>query len=121
MTDVDGNRVYAFGHPFYNLGPTQFPMTRAYVHTLLPSLMSSMKIASTGEVIGTVQQDVFLFSATMRDNIAYGATGATQEQVEEAAKAAHTSVQNRGMKISRNGMLERPMFQVRLIQMHMSM
>jgi hypothetical protein len=59
VTDVDGNRVYAFGHPFYNLGPTEFPMTRAYVHTLLPSLMSSMKIASTGEVIGTVQQDRF--------------------------------------------------------------
>ncbi|HEY6360655.1 MAG TPA: SpoIVB peptidase S55 domain-containing protein [Vicinamibacterales bacterium] len=59
VTDVDGNRVYAFGHPFYNLGPTQFPMTRAYVHTLLPSLQSSMKIASTGEVIGTVQQDRF--------------------------------------------------------------
>jgi hypothetical protein len=59
VTDVDGSRVYAFGHPFYNLGPTQFPMTRAYVHALLPSLMSSMKIASTGEVIGTVQQDRF--------------------------------------------------------------
>jgi hypothetical protein len=59
VTDVTGSRVYAFGHPFYNLGPTQFPMTRAYVHTLLPSLLSSMKIASTGEVIGTVQQDRF--------------------------------------------------------------
>jgi hypothetical protein len=56
---VEGNRVYAFGHPFYGLGPTQFPMTRAYVHTILPSLISSMKIASTGEVIGTVQQDRF--------------------------------------------------------------
>ena len=59
VTDVDGNRVYAFGHPFYNLGPTQFPMTRAYVHAILPSLISSMKIASTGEVLGTVQQDRF--------------------------------------------------------------
>jgi hypothetical protein len=59
VTHVDGNTVYGFGHPFYNLGPTQFPMTRAYVHTLLPSLFSSMKIASTGEVIGTVQQDRF--------------------------------------------------------------
>ena len=57
VTNVEGNRVYAFGHPFYGLGPTQFPMTRAYVHTLLPSLANSMKIASTGEVIGTVQQD----------------------------------------------------------------
>jgi hypothetical protein len=57
VTEVDGNRVYAFGHPFYGLGPTQFPMTRAYVHTILPSLISSMKIASTGDVIGTMQQD----------------------------------------------------------------
>jgi hypothetical protein len=57
VTEVDGNRVYAFGHPFYGLGPVQFPMTRAYVHTLLPSLANSSKIASTGEVIGTVLQD----------------------------------------------------------------
>lgn len=57
VTAVEGDRVYAFGHPFYGLGPTQFPMTRAYVHTVLPSLVSSMKIASTGAVIGTVSQD----------------------------------------------------------------
>ena len=57
VTEVDGNRVYAFGHPFYGLGPTQFPMTRAYVHTILPSLFSSSKLASTGEIIGTMQQD----------------------------------------------------------------
>jgi hypothetical protein len=57
VTEVDGNRVYAFGHPFYGLGPTQFPMTRANVITVLPSLSSSMKIASTGDVIGIVQQD----------------------------------------------------------------
>ena len=59
VTEVDGNRVYAFGHPFYSLGPTQFPMTRAHVLTVLPSLISSMKIASTGEVIGTMSQDRF--------------------------------------------------------------
>jgi hypothetical protein len=57
VTEVRGDKVYAFGHPFYGLGPTQFPMTRAHVHAILPSLMSSTKIASTGEVIGTVQQD----------------------------------------------------------------
>jgi ATP-binding cassette subfamily B protein len=49
----------------------------------------SATLASLRQLIGTVQQDVFLFSATIGDNIAYGATGATQEQVEEAAKAAH--------------------------------
>jgi len=57
VTEVDGDRVYAFGHPFYGLGPTQFPMTRAHVITVLPSLSNSMKIASTGDVIGIVQQD----------------------------------------------------------------
>jgi hypothetical protein len=57
VTDVIGDRVYAFGHPFYNLGPTAFPMTRAYVHVVLPSLLSSSKIASTGDIIGTVSQD----------------------------------------------------------------
>ncbi len=57
VTHVDGDRVYAFGHPFYNLGPTEFPMTRAYVYTVVPSLYSSTKLSSTGEVIGTVQQD----------------------------------------------------------------
>jgi hypothetical protein len=32
-------------------------MTRAYVHAVLPSLSSSIKLASLGEVVGTVQQD----------------------------------------------------------------
>jgi len=57
VTEVIGNRVYAFGHPFFNLGPIAFPMTKAYVHTLLPSMTSSMKIATLGDVVGTVRQD----------------------------------------------------------------
>ncbi len=57
VTHIDGDRVYAFGHPMYNLGPTEFPMTRAYVYTILPSLFSSMKLSTTGTVIGTFLQD----------------------------------------------------------------
>jgi hypothetical protein len=57
VTHIDGDRVYAFGHPMYNLGPTEFPMTRAYVYTVLPSLFSSLKLSTTGEVIGTFLQD----------------------------------------------------------------
>ena len=57
VTHVDGDRVYAFGHPLYNLGPTEFPMTTADVQVVLPSLMSSSKLASFGEIVGTVQQD----------------------------------------------------------------
>jgi hypothetical protein len=57
VTHIDGDRVYAFGHPMYNLGPTEFPMTRAYVYTILPSLFSSTKLSTTGETIGTLLQD----------------------------------------------------------------
>lgn len=57
VTHIDGDRVYAFGHPFFSVGPAQFPMTRAYVYAMLPSLSSSFKISSIGDVIGTVQQD----------------------------------------------------------------
>jgi hypothetical protein len=57
VTHVDGDRIYGFGHPMYNLGPTQFPLTQADVHVVLPSLMTSSKLASFGDVVGTVQQD----------------------------------------------------------------
>jgi hypothetical protein len=57
VTHVDGDKVYAFGHPMYNLGPTEFPMTRAYVYTVLPSLAASTKLTTTGEVIGTFLHD----------------------------------------------------------------
>jgi hypothetical protein len=57
ITHIDGDRVYAFGHPFFNIGPAQLPMTRAYVYAMLPSLMSSFKISTMGDVIGTLQQD----------------------------------------------------------------
>ncbi|MFE7193932.1 ABC transporter ATP-binding protein [Kitasatospora sp. NPDC057595] len=39
--------------------------------------------------IGMVLQDTWLFGGTIADNIAYGADGATREQVVEAARAAH--------------------------------
>jgi hypothetical protein len=57
VTHIEEDRVYAFGHPLYNLGPTEFPMTRAYVYTVLPSLFSSFKLSTTSEVIGTFLQD----------------------------------------------------------------
>jgi hypothetical protein len=57
VTHIDGSRVYAFGHPFLNLGPTSMTMTQARVFTVLPSLDSSMKIATLGPAIGTMTQD----------------------------------------------------------------
>ena len=57
VTLVENERVYAFGHPFYNLGPTQFPMKKAYVYSVFPSLQQSWKIATALEAVGTVDQD----------------------------------------------------------------
>jgi hypothetical protein len=59
VTCVDQGRVYAFGHPFYNLGPTRFPMKKAYVYSVFPSLYSSFKISAIREAVGTMDQDRF--------------------------------------------------------------
>jgi ATP-binding cassette, subfamily B, bacterial len=63
--------------------------------------------------IGIVQQDVFLFTGTIRENIAYGKRDATDKEIIEAAKRAHlekfiqslpdgyeTEIGERGLKLS---------------------
>ena len=45
-------------------------------------------LASLRRNVGIVQQDIFLFSATIRDNITYGAVNADMEQIVAATKAA---------------------------------
>ncbi|WP_395689257.1 ABCB family ABC transporter ATP-binding protein/permease [Caenimonas koreensis] len=69
--------------------------------------------ASVRQAIGIVPQDTVLFNDTVEYNIAYGKPGASREEVEEAAKAAHihdfiestpkgyqTMVGERGLKLS---------------------
>ena len=43
---------------------------------------------SLRDAVGVVQQDVYLFSGTVAENIAYGKPGATREEVEQAARMA---------------------------------
>ena len=57
VTHIDGDRIYAFGHPFLDMGEISFPMARAEVVGVLPSLASSFKFANTGEIIGALRQD----------------------------------------------------------------
>jgi ATP-binding cassette subfamily B protein len=47
-----------------------------------------MTLASLRQNIGIVQQDVFLFAGTIRENIAYGRLGATDDEIWEAARRA---------------------------------
>ncbi|KOY83337.1 ABC transporter ATP-binding protein [Lysinibacillus macroides] len=73
----------------------------------------NMTQASLRAQIGIVQQDVFLFTGTIRENIAYGKLGASEEEIREAAKKAHleafiaelpdgydTQIGERGLKLS---------------------
>jgi ATP-binding cassette subfamily B protein len=70
-------------------------------------------LASLRNQIGVVQQDVYLFAGTVRENLRYGRPGATDAEVEAAARAANahefimalpqgydTDIGQRGVKLS---------------------
>jgi ATP-binding cassette, subfamily B, bacterial len=48
-----------------------------------------IRLESLGEIIGMVTQETYLFNASVRDNLRYGDPDATDEQLEQAARAAH--------------------------------
>ena len=50
--------------------------------------LRDVQLHSYRQLLGVVEQDVFLFDGTIADNIAYGRRGATMEQIEQAARAA---------------------------------
>ncbi len=51
--------------------------------------LHTVTMASVRRNIGIVQQDIYLFNASIRDNILYGRLDATEEEVIEAAKRAN--------------------------------
>lgn len=59
VTYVKGNKVYLFGHPFFNLGTVSFPLHKAEVISVVPSYQSPFKLAATRHQVGTVVQDRF--------------------------------------------------------------
>jgi len=54
---VDGDRVYAFGHPFLDMGEVTFPMAKAEIVGVLPSLATSFKFSNGGDIVGAFRQD----------------------------------------------------------------
>ena len=67
VTHIDGNRVYAFGHRFLDIGPTALPFARAEVITVVPNTNTSFKLVNAKEWMGTITQD--------RDNAVAGELG----------------------------------------------
>ncbi len=95
-----------------NLIPRFYEVTKGRI--LLDNQdIKGLTLKSLRDNIGMVQQDVYLFSGTVHENIAYGKPGANRQQVEEAAKRAgahefilelpegyDTYVGERGVKLS---------------------
>ncbi|MDZ7727906.1 MAG: ABC transporter ATP-binding protein [Dehalococcoidia bacterium] len=71
-----------------NLTPRFYDVTEGRV-TIDGVDVRDATIESLRRNIGIVQQDVFLFVGTIRDNIAYGRPDATLEEVQAAAQAAN--------------------------------
>ena len=57
VTYNDGKRVLAFGHPFFNLGPVDIPMSRGEVLMTLASQYQPNKMANATEIVGALHQD----------------------------------------------------------------
>jgi len=57
VTYNDGKRILAFGHPFFNLGPVDMPMSKGEVLMVLSSAYQPNKLANATEIVGALHQD----------------------------------------------------------------
>ncbi len=73
VTYRDGNRVYAFGHPFLSVGISDFPMNEGEVVTVMSSSATSFKLSIPGEMVGAVKGD--------RSTGIYGELGSTPRMI----------------------------------------
>ena len=95
-----------------NLIPRFYDVTSGHIY-IDGQDIQQVTLKSLREDIGIVQQDVYLFSGSVADNIAYGKPDATREEIIEAARLAgaerfimalkdgfDTYVGERGVKLS---------------------
>ncbi len=57
VTFRDGDRIYAFGHPFLSLGAADMPMTETSVVTVIANVNNSFKLSVPGLMMGAISQD----------------------------------------------------------------
>ncbi len=57
VTVRDGNKIHAFGHPFFGLGSANLPMSESHVVTVVPNANNSFKLAVADSLVGTMTQD----------------------------------------------------------------
>mgnify|MGYP001394999305 CR=1 FL=1 len=57
VTWRDGEKIYAFGHPFLGLGTSDLPMSESHVVTVVPNINNSFKLAVPDAMVGSMTQD----------------------------------------------------------------
>jgi hypothetical protein len=57
VTHRDGEKIYAFGHPFFSLGSADLPMSESHVVTVVPNTNNSFKLAVADALVGSMTQD----------------------------------------------------------------
>lgn len=57
VTYRDGDKIYAFGHPFMSLGTSDLPMSESSVVAVIPSVNNSFKLAVPDALVGSMTQD----------------------------------------------------------------
>ena len=58
VTQVEGKRVYGWGHPFMSLGGCEMPLMTGWVHTVYPRQSVSFKMGSPLKAVGVINTDV---------------------------------------------------------------
>jgi hypothetical protein len=57
ITFKEKDNLYAFGHPFLDLGKIEIPFARAYPELVVSSIYRSFRLSNGGEVVGTIETD----------------------------------------------------------------
>ncbi|NQU75734.1 MAG: hypothetical protein HQ546_05410 [Planctomycetes bacterium] len=57
VTEVIGDRIIALGHAMLGGGTVSFPLATGYVHTVMPSIISSFKMGGSVRIVGQLNDD----------------------------------------------------------------
>ncbi|MFT3744315.1 MAG: hypothetical protein QM785_08465 [Pyrinomonadaceae bacterium] len=82
VTLRDGDKIYAFGHSFFNLGSANVPMAESHVVTVVPNANNSFKLAVPDATVGSMTQD--------RQTGIYGTLGAEPKMLPVKVKLVNS-------------------------------
>ena len=57
VTEVDGDKVYGFGHSFLGYGSVDLPMATGQIHTVVSSRAASFKFGTALNIVGAIKTD----------------------------------------------------------------